>query len=382
MTSVRLRLPARAFGRSPDDLDGLGFCAPAAGRGPVSGPLAKGPHLAQALDGGHKVGGDRRCEPHLSAMDRVPKAEFPGMQSRTSERVDSGSGRRVSHDPSAAIDVLSDQGMTRVGEMDSDLVGATGFEVNLDGSHAGIDLEDFVVGHGGLALTHPRGESLSMMGVSSVQSLEGSGLGARNALRECEIRLLDFSLLKALHQARVGFGGLRKNDDARRSSVEPVDDAGANRVRVGECAEVVKHPGEERSVLVAVSRMDNTTCGLVDDKELGVLVEDLERQRFRLEGERNRFGGTVFDMHPNLEAGALAAEGGLPIDGDRALFEVLFELIAADRKPLRNDLVQATAVVLVLDGQLEGRPGQGNYQIFDRTWPLRFRTSSTMARWK
>ena len=128
--------------------------------------------------------------------------------------------------------------------------------------------------------------------------------------------------------------------------------------------------------------MDNTTCGLVDDEQLRVLVEDLDREDLRLESQRNRFGRTVFNMHPNLEAGALAAEGGLPIDGDRSLFEVLFELTAADRKPLRNDLVQATAVVLLLDGQLEGRPGQGNYQIFDRTWPLRFRTSSTMARWK
>lgn len=164
--------------------------------------------------------------------------------------------------------------MAGVGEVNADLVRSSGFELHLDGSRAGIRFEDLVVRHRPLALRNQGGKALSMMGMTTERSVEGSDRLFRHALGDREVGFLDLSILERFYEARMGAGALGEEDDAGRASVEPMDHAGAQGVRFGQLTNVVQDACEERPSAVALTRVNNHIGRFVDGEQILVLVED------------------------------------------------------------------------------------------------------------
>ena len=78
---------------------------------------------------------------------------------------------------------------------------------------------------------------------------------------------------------------LRDDHHARRAAIEPVDDARPQLAAdAAEIGDVVQQRVDERARGVTRAGMHDHARRLVDDDEVGILVEDLERQRLGCDG--------------------------------------------------------------------------------------------------
>ena len=93
--------------------------------------------------------------------------------------------------------------------------------------------------------------------------------------------------MKFLDETPVGIIRPRDDQRTRGSFVEPVHDSrpcrAANR---GKLPEAIEQGADQRSARFSGARMHYDSGGLIDDGEVIVFVENLQRNRFRSDGER------------------------------------------------------------------------------------------------
>ena len=136
--------------------------------------------------------------------------------------------------------------------------------------------------------------------------------------------------------------------------VEAMDDAGAQLAAdAAQVVDVVEQGVDQRAVGVAGGRMDDHARGLVDDHDVGVLVDDVERQRLRLRrgGRRRRHVDDHFLLRLDREAGLdlLGADAG---DLDLAVLDQPLDLRPRLLRQERGERrVEAGAGVLFRDGE-------------------------------
>ena len=101
-------------------------------------------------------------------------------------------------------------------------------------------------------------------------------------------------------QPQVGPVGLRHHQQPRGVPVNPVDDAGAlHPVDAGEGVPTVVEEGvDERPGRVPRGRVDDHSFGLVDDQKVFVLIDDVQRDVFRLQLQRFRLRQGEGNLHP------------------------------------------------------------------------------------
>ena len=121
--------------------------------------------------------------------------------------------------------------------------------------------------------------------------------------------------------------------------VEAVDDAGVEVVDIGRAAEDVVHDAVgERAGLVAAAGVDDDAGGLVEDKQVVVFVEDVERYRLGLDDAVGHFGQAEADDVTEFERVTGLARA--VVDEDVALADHALEEGA-------RDVVEAAAEVRV-----------------------------------
>ena len=93
-------------------------------------------------------------------------------------------------------------------------------------------------------------------------------------------------------QRPMGAVVLRHHHQTRGVLVEPMDDSGAaHPAYAGQGCAAMRHQGiDQRAAPVASSGMDHEAARLVDDDDVGVLVNDRERDVFRSRLRGRRLG--------------------------------------------------------------------------------------------
>ncbi len=185
----------------------------------------------------------------------------------------------------ADVNLLAEERVAGLGEVNSDLVRATGLESTRDETHAAESLEHLDVGHGVLSCALGRMASsllvldASAKAVSAVfheAALEASR--ARGTVDEREVAALNRVRPKLRREGLLCGPGASEDQEAARVLVDAVDDSNARSAAAGTesvCEECTDAPLD--GVLVGiVERHGRDTGGLLDDEDLRVGEDHLE----------------------------------------------------------------------------------------------------------
>ena len=124
---------------------------------------------------------------------------------------------------SRSVDRIAGDGMPDRIEVDPDLVGPPGHEVELQQRPLGEPLANPVAGHGGAPVRddrHPR----PVLRVTPDRGLDPTDCGSHAALDQRLVGLLDPPRLELGHQGRLGGVAPGDHQQAARVAIEPVDD--------------------------------------------------------------------------------------------------------------------------------------------------------------
>jgi hypothetical protein len=184
--------------------------------------------------------------------------------------------------PLAVKRVAGDR-MTEMLEMDADLVGATGARHAGDEGPSVAGSEEFVVGDGITAGGGAAGRHLlALDGVASDGQINGSLGVPGGSPDDGKIGFLDLTIGELRGEGGMGLVVLGDNDASAGLLIKTMNDAGAMFTgTTGEGSDMVKESVDEGSLLVARADMDDHPGRFVDNEEICVLVEDLERDLLR-----------------------------------------------------------------------------------------------------
>ena len=175
--------------------------------------------------------------------------------------------------------------------VDPDLVGAAGKKFQFQQRATGPGADDLPVGPRGAA-PGPHRHFLTMHGVATDGSFPGADLSPGSAQHKGEVGLLGFAILELA--AEFAMSGIRLGGDEQAGSfeVEAMNNAGPLGAAAGGelSGAVVQQGGGEGTGGPAGTGMDGQAGRFVKDDEVGVLVDDVERNGFRLHMARGGRG--------------------------------------------------------------------------------------------
>ena len=126
------------------------------------------------------------------------------------------------------------------------------------------------------------------------------------AVQQRDVGLLHGPFAKLLHQLLVRRVGPRDHHRPGRPLVETVNDPGpqraAHRGQSGHPAKAVQQRRHHRAAVRARARMDDHSGRLVDHGDIFVLVENIERNRFRVHAGGSRRRNFHRDSSPGFDA--------------------------------------------------------------------------------
>ena len=108
---------------------------------------------------------------------------------------------------SRAVEGVTEDGSSLVGEVDADLVSASGKEAHFDEGEAREALEDAVEGDGLARSVYPGGKTLALAGVSSIAGLNAPFVLRKGALDQSEVapvKALGVAVLEESGESLVG----------------------------------------------------------------------------------------------------------------------------------------------------------------------------------
>src|SRR5256885_12153685 len=168
---------------------------------------------------------------------------------------------------------------------------ASGVELDLDERGGAECLEDGPVGAGGACVCGfgggPRGHTNAVFRIARDGKFDAALCPGEFAVHEREIGLLQGARLKGF--GKFGVSEIVFGDDYRaaRVFVQPMNDAGPQRVTaLRERLAAAEKRVDERAARVPCSGVDRHASGLVNNDEVVVFVEDVERDGFGFSFER------------------------------------------------------------------------------------------------
>src|SRR5258706_5364852 len=254
---------------------------------------------AQSLHKTGEIGRPRRFEAELNLAGWVKKAEHARVQRLARKLGGWGKGdsflfafgtRAAAR---AAIGRIADQRMTDMGQMDSDLMRASGLEPALEQrserflSRAEL-FDDRVARARGLALAAQHGHAFAIERIAPEIALDDAGASARAAPDDSVVDALDGMRGELLGEASHRVLVLGDDQEAAGVLVQPVHDAGArDAADAGERgAAMGEQRVDQRAVDIAGGGMHDEAGGFDEDDEVGILVQDAKRNVLR-----DRVGG-------------------------------------------------------------------------------------------
>ena len=158
-------------------------------------------------------------------------------------------------------------------------------------------------------------------------------------------------------QTELGIGGLGGDETPRRVLVQPVDDPRPlHSADPGEgIAAVMEQRIHQRAALMPGGGVDDHPLGLVDDQQVLILKEDIQRDLLRLRIRLRGLRKIQMDPFPRGQPPVLLP--GFPLHQDAALFQKLLDPAAAEvRETQRQESIQTETGVLRRRGQYPLHP--------------------------
>lgn len=220
----------------------------------------------------------------------------------------------------AAINRVADNGAFEPGQVNPDLVGPARFQADFQQAVSAKILDDPVVGAGGLAVG-PGSDFLAKAGIAAQGDVNDAFGRFGPAKNQGQVNLLDRSGLELLLQLAQRGRGPSDNHQPGGIPVQPVDDAGP----VG-CAGVILHQAGQIRVAgqqgidqgaagMPLRRVNDHPGRLVDDDQIVIFVNNVERRRLRLESSGFGRGQVNGDDIAGLEG----STGSSRLAGDQDL---------------------------------------------------------------
>ena len=146
----------------------------------------------------------------------------------------------------------------------------------------------------------PHGEYARSAGDPRDRRVDRAAFGLRRSCADGQVRALEAARVHLALQTVLHMRVLREHHEAGGGAIEPLHRArGSRRARA---FQVMRDEIAQRSAFVARSGVNDEAGGLIDDKEVLVLVDDGERTRFRLDGVAWFRGRVVDDDAHDLAA--------------------------------------------------------------------------------
>lgn len=359
--------------------------------------------LAEVGDEGGQFASEGGGEAEGRVRDGVREGEDGGVEGLAVEE-----GGFVGCDEGApAVHVVADDGVAEVGEVDADLVGSAGFEFELDEGEGvaredGGGFEGRLLRSGGVGpsfgggwrgagdgMTRDEGEAFAdavegegvfaelvvaddlllaeaffLGGVGADGEVDGVGERFDPAVDEGEVAFVDAAVFELVAEFPVGLVLFGEDDAAGGVAVEAMNDAGAGEFladggeSAAERAGVLEVPGEgvdERAGEVRASGVDDDVGLLVEDDEVLVLEEDVERDFFGDGAARGR--GRDDDGDDVAGVDLLGGFGAAVVDGDFAGVDEPLELVSAHEGDAVGEVAVESFVEVALEGEGDGAEG-------------------------
>ncbi len=221
-----------------------------------------------------------------------------------------------------AIDRIAGERVAEVLEVDADLVRAAGLRPALDEVQAVAGREHAVVRHRLTAFAgEVDGHFLAVRPVAADCGVDGAAAASQRALDDGEVDLFDRAVGELPRERLVRGVVLRNRETAAGFLVQPVHDARPlHAADAGEVLAMVQQSLHERAGGIARAGVHDEAGGLVHHEQVGVFVQDRERDVLRLHFGLRRGRGNV---HRDLVAfpQRLRAAGGGAVAPDLAGFD-------------------------------------------------------------
>ncbi len=182
-----------------------------------------------------------------------------------------------------SVKSVADHRMTKMVEMDPDLVRATAVQCALDQADAAAGLQDAVIGPGGAAAARVDTHFFSMHRMAADRCLDCSAISLQCPGNEREIDFRGFPLGELLRQGLMSDVILGHDEAAARFLVETMHDPGPLfPADSGKAGAMMEERVDERVRLVAGAGMHHQTRRLVEHEQIFVLKKNLQRNLFGL----------------------------------------------------------------------------------------------------
>jgi hypothetical protein len=277
-----------------------------------------------------------RLKPHHLARRRMRERQEPRMQRLPAERLDLRPQRL--RQPvgfgaeGEAVILIADQRVADMGHMDADLVGAASFEAAFDKAGHGFavllltkPLQHFKMrdGMAGVGLVFlDNGLPGPVLMRAAERGVDGSRNFRRSAPDQSDIGPLQMGgetmVGKSFGQSAVGLVVFGDDHDTGRILVEPVHNARPlHPAYAGERGRAMEQQRiDQRAGCVAIARMHDKPGRLVDDDDVPVLKQNVERNVLRLRIGGLRLGEGKDDPVPRLQLALGLGDRG-PVDLSR-----------------------------------------------------------------
>src|SRR5579875_1650579 len=182
----------------------------------------------------------------------------------------------------ASIDGIACYRIADSSQVDANLMRAPRFELYQQQRMPGEALQHAEAGARLASRSRGNVHLLAMPWITTNGGIYASAIKRHNAINERQIALYYRVALHLLDQSCAGAGVSGNDEQAGGILVQAVDDAGTLHIPGGSQRRVARQQRiDQRIIVVAWRGMHDHTGSLVDDQQVLICVEDIERQRLR-----------------------------------------------------------------------------------------------------
>jgi len=259
----------------------------------------------------------RRAEIDPGAAARLREAEFGGVEEIAVQR-----DQRDFSDAElrgCTVERVTNHGVEKSGEMHADLVRAAGVELHFE-ERSGVDAgEDAPVGAGFASVAEndaaAGGHAGATIGIAGDGEVNGAAIFFQEALHESDVRFLDFASAEGFAELCVSGVIFGDEDDAGGVFIEAMHYAGAEGVAtLGESLAAAEESVDQGAARGAGAGVHGHSGGFVDGDDVGVFIEDVERNGFGFGAQRR--ARLNLDLNALASAEAVGTLGSPGVDED------------------------------------------------------------------